>query len=629
MPVDSDTTTTGWGVDKPYTSGTKTSTDGKVDRPQRLRIHVPTADSEIVLGMNDDGHQGVRLRTTADVHRTAATKIPVAGTLTLSSDEHVVSHTAVSLGVDHRGFVGLLTTVDHGNVFVCAATMGGADLGSSYQHAGRVATIVETSINAVRAGLLWWGKTYTPNYSYTQGVLSTGQFLWAGFNALSSPLSAGTGGLGNFDYLKTGHVTVFGARSVKLESIEGVSSSAALFNSHSAGLSASLNSVVAASLNAGLLASLNAGYSASLNANDAGVIGGVSANLSSRVGTAKVEGSSIRIGNKRQAGLKAKALSGIQERTNDLWLRAAELIEIGLPSATQEPELPTDYPLDGHLVNLTKHPTGVHVVRGNVRVGADRASTTVRTADVTTLASKSVIKAAPSAIVLGRLKVAPMSVSTQALNTARVAYHTAWHTSEGLVNQVKSLGPKIKAAGITGAIAAVGTFAATAGAVTGVAAGLGAAAGKGDDEAGAGEGAKIGAIAGSVVGGVGAVTAMFMAALRTAGVAQRAGQRAAQVAYTTAVKAALAAEGVASTADPTANRVEITDSHVLLSFGPPGAGATVKLSSSGVEIKATKVTINDIDMAPPMVPAIPTPPVVPAPPEPEVVLPEVPVELVP
>lgn len=435
------------------------------------------------------------------------------------------------------------------------------------------------------------------------------------------------GGAGNFDYLKTGHVKLFGARSVKLQSIEGVSSSAALFNSMSSGLSASVNSVLLGSLNSGLLASVNAGYSASVNANDAGVIGGVSAQLSSRVGVAKVEGATVRIGNRRQAGMKAKHLSGIQERTNDLWLRAAEFIEIGVPSTTEAPETPADYPKDGHLVNITKPPVGVQIVYGNVRMSSDEASTTVSTNDVTSLADKSLIQAGPGGIVLGRLKVAPMEVSQASLAVAREAYHTAWHTSEGVVNQLKDVGAKITGTGVKAALATVATFAAAAGAVAGAGAGLGALAGKGEGEAGADEGAKIGAITGSVIGGVGALTAMFMSAMKTAGIAQRAGQRAAQQAYTKAIEGTLAAEGMATILDPTAAKVEITDSYVKIAFGPPVGGSSIKVSAAGVEIKGTKVTVNDMDFMPPMVPAPPTPPIIPKPPKPQIVVPQVPLDL--
>ena len=613
---------------------TGTAHKGEAVTGYNAKIFVPTfgtgqtAGSEVVVGLSDDGHQGVRLAAKADVTRRAMAPM---GLGQIGEDETVTANTRVGLGINERGFVGLITTIDHGNVFLCAATMGGADLGSNYHHTERVGTIVETSLGLVRAGLLWWGKKYTGNWSTLQSVLATGQLIWAAIGGVSSPLSGGMGGATNFDYLKTGHVKLFGARSVKLQSIEGVSSSAALFNSMSSGLSASVNSVLTASVNSGLLASVNGAYSASLNANDAAVIGGVGAALSSRVGAAKVEGATIRIGNKRQAGMKAKHLSGLQESTKDLWLRAAEFIEIGVPSEKEPPETPADYPKDGHLVNLTKPPVGVQIVHGNVRMSAGSASSNVSTSEVTSLAGQSLIKAGPNGIVVGRLKASPMTVSSTALEQAREAYHVAWHTSEGVVNQLKSVGGKITGKGAMAALGAVATFAVAAGAVTGAAtaaaAGLGALAGKGEGEAGADEGARIGAITGSVIGGVGALTAMFMSAMKTAGIAQRAGQQAAQKAYTKAIEAALAGESLQTTLDPMAPKVEVTDSHVKLSFGPPVGGSSIKVSSAGVEIKGSKVTVNDMEFMPPMVPAVPTPPVIPVPNAPAIPIPQMPLEL--
>lgn len=601
MPVENDETL----ADHTEKGGARTTADGVLKQPQRFKIYVPTAKSEIVLGLNDDGHQGVRAQTASDVTRTASSM-----GVTLQTDEKVSTSSAVALGVNDRGFVGVLTTIDHGNFFVCAT--GAANLGGTYQEVARTGTIIDTSVNLVRAGLMLWAARYNAGHAanLTQ-ILGGTQVALALVNFATSPLSGGTGGgLGNMDYLKTGHVALFGARSVKLSSIEGVSTSAALFNSHSAGLSASVNSVLAASVNSGAVASVNAGFSASVNGNSASVIGGFDAGVFARVGTAKLGGQTILVGNKKQAGKKAQYLSGIQESTNDLWMRANDFIEVAVPSQTNLPEMPSDYALDGHLIGHTKHPTGLQIMKGVVRLGADRSSLKL-TNEVTVLAQKSVLNVAPGGITIGRLKVIPQATTTTALNAARLGYHTAWAASEGIVNQLKAVWGAATGVGVLGAIAGVAAFAAEAGVVTAAGAGMGALAGKDDGDAG--DGAKIGAIAGSVVGGVGVLVALGLAAMKTAGIAQRAGQKAAQKAYVTAVRAALTAERVTATPDPLAPKIEVTDAGIKLSVGPPVGGSSITLTSSGIEIVGAKVTINDIDMLPGAKPAAPTPPIIPVP----------------
>jgi hypothetical protein len=581
---------------------------------QRLRIKVPTAQAEMLLGLADDGQQGVRLRTSADIFRTAKHMN--------SENEQVRSNSTFALGVDHRGFVGALTTVDHGNYYVCAASWFGSSLGNSYHHAARIGSILELGVNAFRIYLTLWGKSWTGNWSVLTKSLTLGQMTWMGSNALLSPTSGAEAGAGNFDYMKSGHVGMFGARSVKLESLEGVSSSAGLFNSHSAGLSASVNSLLSASVNSGFLTSLNGAYGASINAADAGVIGGVGAQLSSRVGVCKVEGASIRIGNRRQAGAKATYVSGLQERTEDLWLRAHDFIEMGLPSTHQLPETPIDYPKDGHLINHDRPPVGMQILRGMVRTSTDDASVTL-SSEVLTLADKSFLKVGINRVTLGRLKAAPMGASTAALLVARRIYNDAWGEAEGVVKQVKSILPSATMASVAATVANVSIFgiatahAAAAGAV------LGAVAADGEEEAGAEAGAKVGAIAGSVVGGVVALTTMMMSAMKTAGVAQRAGQEAAQKAYSAAIKAAVLTEQ-APTLDPTAPQVVVADGFVRLSYGPPGPlQSSITLNATGIVINGPKVVINDIEQAlPPNVPAPPPLPDLPEPPP--VAAPEIP-----
>lgn len=601
--------------------GTVTSNEAPPgETPQRLRIYVPTGDAELVMGLNDDRHLGIRARTVATVHRTANNK--TLGTLAGKEDEVNLARTRIGLGVNERGFVGVIATADHGNVLLVAT--GAADVGSDFNHATRVGTIIETSINVVRIGLLLWSARYNEGHAaILPSVLGVAQGVWAGFNAVTSPFSGDpSSGLGNMDYLKTGHVTLFGARSVKMESIEGISSSAALFNSHSAGLSASLNSIVAASVNSGFLASVNGAFSASINGASASVVGGADAGVSSRVGGVRIEGRTVRIGTKKQAGSKAKLLSGIQEATEDVWVRARDFIEVGIPSQLELPENPlVDWLADGFLIGMTKHPIGMQVARGAVRINSERAVLKLGNT-VASIAGQSVLKVGPDGIELARLKVKPALLAGTAMSTARLAFNTSWGLSEGIVKQLKATMTAAGGAKTKVALAIVGGAAVAGGAM----AGEGAIAGKGTGEAGAAEGAKLGAITGAALGAVGMAATLAMISMKAAGLAQRAGQALAKKTYFAALTAARTAENAATLVDPTAPKVEVKDSHVLLSFGPPGAGCSVKLSSSGVEIKGMKVTVNDMEIGPPMIPAVPSVPIIPEVEVPDLVVGGIPAE---
>jgi hypothetical protein len=593
--------------------GTRTTHEGT---PQRLRIFVPTGDSELVMGLNDDRHLGVRARTVATVHRKASNSM--LGTLAGKSDEVSIARTGVGLGVNEQGFVGVVATADHGNVLLVAT--GAADVGSNYNHATRVGVIIETTINITRTALMLWSARYNAGHAATvPTVLGVAQVVWSGFNAVTSPFSGDpSSGLGNMDYMKTGHVTLFGARSVKLESIEGVSSSAALFNTHNAGLSASLNSVVVASVNSGLMASVNGAYTASVNGQTASVVGGMDAGVSSRVGHTRIEGRTVRIGNRKQAGAKAQILSGIQEATEDVWVRADDFIELAVPAADELPETPADWVMDGYLVGMHRHPVGMQIMQGSVRLNSDKASFGVGSG-LLGIAGTSVMRVSKAGIQLGRVKVPPGKLTGSPLTIARTGFSFAWGASEGVVKQLGmalSTGASTKMKAALAVVGTLATGAAGAGVAAAGGAGAGAIAGGGSGEAGSDEGAQLGAITGAALGIAGMAATMSLIAMKTAGLAQRAGQALAKKAYLSALRASQTVEGTAALIDPTAPKIEVKDDCVLLSFGPPGVGSSIKLSASGVDIKAMKVTVNDMQIGPPMVPAPPAPPMMPDIPDP-------------
>ena len=576
-------------------SGTTVQREEGEETFQRLRLFVPSGRSELVLGNNDDGHYGVRARTQAIINRDGK---DFGG----MSKQGVVAQTSIALGVNDRGFVGVLGMADHGNIYLCAT--GAADLGSSYADAQRAQIIIETAFGIVRTGLVLWGATYQSEASSSlTALINVAQMAWAGFNAVVSPMSGGkAGGFSNMDYLQTGHVGLFGARSVKMDSIEGISSSAALYNSHTAGISASISSLISASVNSGLLASVTGAYSASLNGDSASVVGAQEAKLSARVGRALIEGRTIRIGSRKFAGKWQTRLSGVQQATNDVWMRANRFIEIAVPSRRELPSTIAQNAIDGHLVGLTMHPTGMHLMPGVVRVGTDLSSLKLGK-EVTILTGKSMIRAGAGSIEIGRLKIPVVTASHVALSTARAAHATALTAVEGLANQLKyifSQGWKVTlgvAVGAAGALAAGTTGGVYGGGDAGKRAGEGGNQEKGD---------WVGKTVGGIIGGVTTSLAVGLIAMRIAGNVQKKAQKELQKAYEDVMLAAYNAEGKAAILDPTAPKIEVKDAEITLTVGL----SQIKLTAAGVEIKATKVTVNDLDVAPGMIPVIPGVPAV-------------------
>jgi len=557
--------------------GGGTRTEAEEVPPQRLRIHVPTAASELVLGLSESGHLGIKASTSSEVTRDG---------LWNSSN---TSNTKVSLGVNERGFVGVLGAAHHGNIFLCAT--GALDVGTEYQHAARVGEIVETAIGAMRTALMlngmYWSGT---GGKMLPAALLVGQTSYTAFNAVMSPLSDGVaGGLSNVDYLKTGNICLFGAKTLKLQSVESVTSTASLFNSHNAGISASMSSVLFASVNAGACASVTGGYSASVKGNSASTVGTFEASLVARDGRARVRGLSVRIGNKRIDGTASKLLSGNVGATNDVWIRAADQIELGVTAAGEPPGTS-----GGHLTGITVPPTGVQVIKDRVRTSCGETGHAVSNTAVISVTKKSVLKVSDKRLVLGRL-VAPMPTKAT-LQGIRAVYNTANAASEGLMSQLKNALSLGFAAGVVGGIAAGAAIGAAGGAVEGAAAdsdgeldAIGNVIETGDMS---GEGVKLGVAAGAIRGGVGGWAAVGMIAMKAAGKAQKAAQRAAQKAYAAGLKAAFKAERRLAIPNPVGPKIEIKDSGIELSCGP---ATKMKITSTGVDIKGI-VKINGMNV---------------------------------
>ena len=580
----------------PFASGagtTHTTQSGTLTDPQRLRIYVPTADAKVVLGLTEEGHQGVMLSMETDVYRES-----VGGAVS-----RVMAKGAMVLGVDDRGFVGMRTIVDHGNIYLSAT--GAADIGSSYQHSARLASIVSTAINLSRALLLWHSKRYVGHDAKLTTVLATGELAIDAIGAVASPVGGGLAGIFNFDLLKSGNVGLFGAQSVRLDSLLSVSTSSAVFNSMSAGLSASVNSLVSAGVNGGATASVTGGYSVSLSAPTVTVMGSVDSKLGSSVGTTTIAAPCIIIGNKTHKGTAATTFTGIVDPTTDVWIRAAEYLEVGVPRGIAPPETPLDYVKDGHLIGHLGAPAGLMVTRMHASLsGSENASVRLGNG-VVARSGKSLMRLTAAKMQLGRT-LAPDLATDTAIAAARLAYNTAMGEASGLVNQASRVWEKAKAAGAAGAVVTVAQALALAGGAAGAGAGFGAYSGDREGEAGAEAGAGFGATAGAVIGSVGTIIGLGMVAMKVAGQAQKAKQLIAKNAYVTAVNGALTAGATAAVLDPSGPQVIIKNGCVTISCGP---NSSIKVTPSGVVIKGLKVDLNDISALPPAAPAVPEVPI--------------------
>lgn len=538
---------------------------------QCLRLRVPSGSSELTLGVSETQF-GIQASTTADVSR--------RGLWGAVKKMHDKPRTKVALGIDDRGFVGVLTAAHKGNIYLCAT--GSADIGDEYQHAQRVGTIIDTGINAARAALMLYGHTwYDVGGAKLPKWLLVAQTGYYGTLAAMSPMAGGTAqGATNIDYLKTGHVGMFGAKSVSIQSIESISSSSAVFNAQNAGISASMNSVFAASVNAGAVGSLNAGYSASITGATASTVGMFDAGVVAREGWARVEGRSVRIGNRDIKFRMSNLVSGNVEATNDVWIRSKDLIDIHVSGAEPDPG-PT---VGGHAGGTTSFiPTGVQITDGRIRAatgspdGKDSAVLHMSPSTVAATTGKSALQVTDSGITITRLKTEPAVSAAKTRQSQRKLYDETFAKVWGVVNQLSSVSGKALLGVGAGALAAT------------IGGGIyGAAMGKTNDEDGGNDGAKLGLAAGAAVGGMGAVVGLVLRAMKAAGKAQRATQVGASKVFKDAMNGIVDAEKKMMTPIPFSPVIEVTDDMIELSIGQ----SLIQITQKGILMEGPNIMIN-------------------------------------
>ncbi|MFO0615211.1 MAG: hypothetical protein U0414_21645 [Polyangiaceae bacterium] len=547
------------------------SIDSSDGPPQRLRLYVPTVKSEAVLGLSQEGHWGVRLRTEARVKR--------------GDQKSTNTSTTVGLGINEKGFIGLLQHTDHGNVYIGA--VGEADLGGTYRDTIIVADVVDSAVRLASAALTVGAQQSLADTGGTGGFATLTKAIQAiklasaigGF--FFGTTSDGMGGAGD-NYMSTGQTFVFGARSARVQGLESVSTSAGLFNTVAAGVSASVDSIVSSSLSAGAVASVYGGYSATLGGGRANIEARTECVISSQLDSVDVRGPTIRIGN---ASLKTTLVDDQRLATEDVWLRAAQMIEIGVPAQTVDGvHTDSEAPLKDHL----EAPTGMQIVRGfGTRIAGTKASLTA--------SDRVVATAGRTFLVVSRDRVnigvnAKKGNLASAMANARSDYSSAIDNTIGLLKRAKAIvnDHSKKQLGVAALAMA---------AVTGVASGAGAGVGdmaaikRRREEDPGGKASSTGPVAGVIVGGIAGAVTMGLVAMRMMGKRFREQKRAALNVYKRELSELLKNEQAEH--DGTSVQgpyVDVTKEHAEIGFGPKG-GPTIRVSKKGIEIEATNITI--------------------------------------
>lgn len=201
------------------------------------------------------------------------------------------TQTELVLGSGPNGFHGIMGRVANGGVFIGA---GGYPLGvpskaSSYEGLKRVHTGLTISIGGMTSLILLaraaTNKWDACAFSVAVNLVSLGAGIYASSiagTASGTPSPEGTFG-------------IYADRTVSIVSPLATSCTGGVAASLNGGLIASVNSTVAVSLNATAV-SMNGAYSATVSATNASVVGDSNANISSRAGTAYVEGPTVQIG---------------------------------------------------------------------------------------------------------------------------------------------------------------------------------------------------------------------------------------------------------------------------------------------------------------------------------------------
>lgn len=472
------------------------------------------------------------------------------------------STTELVLGTGPNGFHGILGRVENGGVFIGAGgyPMGVPSQAASYEGLKRVHTGLSISIGGVTSLLLLLraasNKWDACAFSVAINAVSLGVGVY------SSTLAGIAGGTP----APEGTVGLYADKSLSLVSPIAASCTAGVAASLNGGLIASVNSTVAASLNA-VAVSMNGAYSATVSATNASVVGDSSANLSSRAGTAYVEGPTVQLGRTEGALTPGYAyrggMTGGQKATQRVDVRTEETFSVEAGSVD---------PVKGAPTSIVANTTMIRHERGDSTLTLD-GNVTARSGQTGLLLAKDKLRLFVSQI--------PLEVPTDLIlkipEAANRAKKAAAETMEDLADSKNWLA---LAGGIVGTAAVMKTAMDISGkqGATGAERGLASALP-----------VVTGALTGLTTLGVITLVEQKLAAAAKA-LGEEISAAATKVAHQSAKKA-LETEFMAQSKLPTNPSIEVTDEDITLSAG----GSKITIGAKGIEIKAMlgmPVTIN-------------------------------------
>lgn len=330
-------------------------------------------------------------------------------------DEHYRIHvptpdTELVLGKGTNNFVGIMGRVDNGGVFFGAggfpAGIPSAD--STYAGFKRAHTTISVAISGL-AGAALLARSF-----YMKSEMCIFDAVVNGLSFLI-PTAAGVGFAIADDGTSaaTGNISLYGDKSIQLASPMTISATAGLAASVNAGIAVSLNAIGAASINA-----LSTGVYGTLFANVAAIkstlIGDASVVVAARDGTTSIEGKRVEIGKPSLPGKDGKAYEGI-----------GAAILTGGQAATTRIDLKADDTIllePGKMVDKFQGPP-VRIEATKDAIRSETLKAAMILSDSATMHSgKSVISVKPSSLKLFAA-AAPVKDAT---NSARAAAEKAW-----------------------------------------------------------------------------------------------------------------------------------------------------------------------------------------------------------
>ncbi len=330
-------------------------------------------------------------------------------------DEHYRIHvptpdTEIVLGKGTNNFVGIMGRVDKGGVFFGAGGFpaGMSSIDSTYAGFKRAHTTISIGISGLAGAALLARSFYMRKEMCIFDAVVNG-LAFAAPTAIGAGFAAVDGGTSD----ATGNVSLYGDKSIALASPMTIAATAGLAASVAAGIAVSLNAVGAASINAlctGVYGTLFANVAAikSTLVGDAGVV------VASRDGKVEIEGKRIEIGKPSLPGHDGHAYKGI-----------GAAILTGGQAATKRIDMKADDTIllePGKMVDkIQGAPVRIEATKDAIRSETLKAALVL--SDSGTLhAGKSVISVQPDSLKL----FAAATPVKDATNAARAAAEKAW-----------------------------------------------------------------------------------------------------------------------------------------------------------------------------------------------------------